>query len=149
MPYRHVLIALDFSEVSDRVMRRGLEVSRLCEARLTLLHVVDYLPPLSFADDFTPSPAVLIDEHELVERGNDSLARFAERHQAGHAERLVQLGSPRQEIVSVAAERSVDLIVIGSHGRRGLRRLLGSTASAVLNDATCDVLAVRTHDSGG
>lgn len=145
--YSHVLVALDFSEVSDRIMQRALDLARLYEARVSLLHMVDYLPPLGFADDFTPSPAVLIDEQELVERGARSLARYAERFGLGaETERIVQIGSPRQEIVAIAAQRGADLIVIGSHGRHGLRRLLGTTASAVLNDAVCDVLAVRVHD---
>lgn len=147
MPYRHILIPLDFSEASDRVMQRALETAQRHEARTTLLHVVDYLPPLGFADDFTPSPAILIDEDELVRRGIESLERYAGRYGLGaDTERLVQVGSPRQEIVSIAADRGVDLIVIGSHGRHGLRRLLGTTANAVLNNAGCDVLAVRVHD---
>jgi len=146
VPYRHVLVPLDFSEVSDQVLRRALEVARLHEARVTLLHIVDYLPPLGFADDFTPSPAILIDEDELLKRGSETLNRLAERFGLGpDSERVVQLGSAREEIVTVAAERGVDLIAIGSHGRRGLRRLLGTTADAVLNDATCDVLAIRVH----
>ena len=45
--------------------------------------------------------------------------------------------------VGIAEEHAVDLIVIGSHGRHGLQRILGSTASGVLHTATCDVLAVR------
>lgn len=148
MPYKHILIAVDFSDVTDRVIERAVELARgEGGSRLTLMHVVDYLPPLGFGDDFTPSPAVLIDEQTLVRNGAHALERYAERHRLGpEVDRLVQFGTARQEIVSIADQRAVDLIVIGSHGRHGLRRLLGSTANAVLNDAACDVLAVRVHD---
>lgn len=147
MPFRHILIAIDFSSTSDRVMRKGLELARHVDAAVTLVHVVDYLPPLGFADDFTPSPAVMVDEQTLTEGANRTLARYVERFQLGdEVTRVVRIGTPRLEIVTLAAERGVDLIVIGSHGRHGLRRLLGSTANAVLNDAACDILAIRAHD---
>jgi universal stress protein A len=55
----------------------------------------------------------------------------------------VPSGPPSYEIVTAAKEKNADLIVVGAHGRRGLQRLLGSTAISVINHATCDVLAVR------
>jgi universal stress protein A len=147
MSFRHMLVALDFSPTSERVLQRALDLAGSTRATLTLLHIVDYLPPLGFADDFTPSPAVMIDEQNLVDGATRTLERYAERFGlADGVARVVRVGTPRQEIVRLATERGVDLIVIGSHGRHGLRRLLGSTANAVLNDAACDVLAVRADD---
>jgi nucleotide-binding universal stress UspA family protein len=55
-------------------------------------------------------------------------------------------GSTRREILRLAKELDTNLIVIGSHGREGIQRLLGSTANAVLHGAPCDVLAVRIKD---
>jgi universal stress protein A len=144
MSYHHVLVAIDFSEATERVVRRGLEVAQRYEARVTLLHVVDYLPPIGFADDFSPSPAVLIDDEALIENGTSSLEELAARLALpDDAQRVVLVGSPKQLVVKEAAERGADLVVIGSHGVRGLGRLLGTTATSVLNDAVCDVLAVR------
>ncbi len=144
MSYSHVLVAIDFSEATDRVVRRAIEVAERYQASVTLLHVVDYLPPLGFADDFSPAPAVLIDEEELIATGTRSLEEIALRLRLKpNLARVVLIGSPKQEIVKAAAERGADLIVIGSHGVRGLSRLLGTTATGVLNDAVCDVLAVR------
>lgn len=144
MSYSHVLIAIDFSEATDRVVRRAIEIAERYEASVTLLHVVDYLPPLGFADDFSPIPAVLFDEEELIATGTRSLEEIAARLKLKpNLARVVLIGAPKQEIVKVAAERGADLIVIGSHGVRGLSRLLGTAAAGVLNDAVCDVLAVR------
>jgi universal stress protein A len=56
-------------------------------------------------------------------------------------------GIPDQEIVQVAKQEQIDLIVLGSHGRHGLALLLGSTANSVLHHANCDVLAVRLLDN--
>ena len=55
-------------------------------------------------------------------------------------------GKPEVEIIRIANQESVDLIIVGSHGRHGLALLLGSTASGVLHHAQCDVLAIRLED---
>lgn len=144
MPYKHVLITVDFSPASARVVARGMEIARQNGARVSLLHVVDYLPPLGFADDLLPSPALLVDEDELINRGKSSLEAFAKKEKISDDTRQhVSLGAPKLEIVDFAQAQGADLIVLGSHGRHGLGRLLGGTASAVLNHAACDVLAVR------
>ncbi|MDN5937003.1 MAG: universal stress protein, partial [Nitrosospira sp.] len=58
-------------------------------------------------------------------------------------------GVPEREIVRIAEEERVDLIVVGSHGRHGLALLLGSTANSVLHHAKCDVMAIRLQDETG
>ncbi len=144
MSYSHMLVAIDFSEATDLVVRRAIELARMLDARITLLHVVDYLPPLGFADDFSPSPAVLIDEDDLIANGRRSLDETVVRLKLpADLSRVVLIGSPKQEIIRAASDHGADLIIIGSHGVHGLGRLLGTTASGVLNDAVCDVLAVR------
>ena len=144
MAYKHILVAVDFSATSARVAEKAMEIARQNDARFSLLHVVDYLPPLGFADDFMPSPALLVDENELMKHGKSSLELFAKKENIPvNVPRHVMLGAPKQEIVDFASRQGVDLIVLGSHGRHGIGRLLGSTASSVLNHAACDVLAVR------
>jgi universal stress protein A len=146
MAYTHILVTIDFSTSSAQVAGRATEIARQNGARISLLHVVDYLPPLGFADDFMPSPALLVDEGELVKHGKSSLELFAQKEDfSADVPRHVLLGAPKQEIVEFASRHGVDLIVLGSHGRHGFGRLLGSTASSVLNHAACDVLAVRVR----
>lgn len=144
MSYLHVLVTIDFSEISNKVVRHACAVAERFEARMTLLHVIDYLPPLGYADDFSPGPLPDVNEEELLVNAGRSLAEIAARHDLGdEVERIALIGTPKEDIVRIAAEHGVDLIVIGSHGVRGLDRLIGTTARAVLNDATCDILAVR------
>ena len=144
MPYSHILIAVDFSDASALVVRRAAGIAQQNAAKMSLLHVVDYLPPLGFADDLLPAPALLVDERELLEHGTSSLEAFARKTGlTGEVRCHVLLGTPHRQIVEFAGTHGVDLIALGSHGRHGLGRLLGSTANAVLNHAACDVLAVR------
>ncbi len=141
--YRHILIAVDFSPAAERLLRRGLDIATRYEARLSLLHVVEYLP---FAlDNELIMPAPLEIETQLFNSARARLAKLAELTGApATAEQLVELGSTKVEILRIAEARGVDLIVIGSHGRHGWARVLGSTANAVMHGASCDVLAVRT-----
>ncbi len=144
--YEHILVAVDFSSAADTVGARAVELSRRFEARLHLIHVVEYLPPLDLAYEPISTPDWGIDEAELVNVAQQSLEAFARRLGVEDATRDVVVGVPRYEIVRAAGEHEADLIVIGSHGRHGLGRLLGSTANGVLHSAPCDVLAVRLQE---
>jgi len=85
----------------------------------------------------------------MVEAAKRRLAAMAaDIDVGGPVTQWVELGATKQEIVRIAATQGVDLIVIGSHGRHGIGRLLGSTANAVLHGAGCDVLAVRIRAPG-
>lgn len=144
--YSHILLAVDFSPASAQVAGRAQGLVSRYQCRMTILHVVDYLPPVGFSDDFTPSPALLLDERELVASGRRTLARFASEQGLQERPQEVLIGAPHHEIVRYASDNGVDLIVVGSHGRHGLGRLLGSTAAAVVGHSHCDVLAVRIDE---
>ncbi len=142
-PYKKIIVAVDFSESSKDVAARALDIADKNGAEITLLHAVEYLSPLSFGEELIPSPDWLLVEKQLVKQAEKSLLTFAKKVGMDEATRLVPSGSPSNEIVESAKQQGADLIVVGAHGRRGLQRLLGSTANSVIRHATCDVLAVR------
>ena len=143
--YVHVLVAVDFSPFSVNAVRRAAAIARIGNAGLTMLHVVDYFPedvPLEVVAPEDEDPA------DFLHR--DASERLAElAREVGHEQAVGKVAfsthSARHEIVRLAAEEGVDLIVIGSHGRRGLADYLGSTAHAVIHGAQCDVLVVRSE----
>lgn len=140
-PYRRVLLCVDFGEDADRVCARAVQLAQLNLAELCLLHVVEHIPIDSVGEFLGPAQ---VDIHEDMLRAAESrLHRVAERLGVEQARCVVSAGYTRQEIVQHAAAMECDLIVVGSHGRHGLALLLGSTAGAVLQGASCDVLAVR------
>ena len=139
--YQHILVAVDFSDETARVLSRAMEMGSPPDTRFTLVHVVEYSPYL-FPPD-SPLPVDFDLEAQFVEKAGERLQSLAQSQGLSQAGRYVEAGSPTLEIVRVAEEQGVDLIVIGSHGRHGLQRILGSTASGVLHTAPCDVLAVR------
>ncbi len=144
--YKNVLVALDFSPITEKVIRRAKQIAEQFQARLSLVHVVEYIPPVEPVGDMVLGIDWGIDERELMELSKERFATLAEKYGLAKLDRDVLSGNARTEIAMHAAEMGCDLIIIGSHGRHGFSRLLGSTADAVLHHAHCDVLAVRAED---
>jgi universal stress protein A len=82
-------------------------------------------------------------EGELVERAKTRIAELAKKLDLGHCERLVRTGNIKTDVIRLAEERGVDLIVMGSRERHGVSIVFNFTEDTVLHAAPCDVLAVR------
>lgn len=139
--YTHVLVAIDFAPDNQAVLDRALEIAQYYQAQLTLLHVVEYTESAYSGELVVPGDASM--DKELLQHAEKRMAELKEKTHMPNAVTRVELGAPKHEIVRVAEEEKVDLVVTGSHGRHGLQLLLGSTANGILHLAKCDVLAVR------
>lgn len=144
--YRHILCATDFSQTSDRAARRAAYLARRDGASLTLLCVIEFFPEDRSVEQVAPEDRD--PEQYRRDRARELLAQQAERIGIGEADQEVAESSRSAgyEIPRIAAGRHVDLIVLGSHGHRGLATLLGGTADKVLHGAHCDVLVVRAEE---
>lgn len=138
---RRVLLATDLSEIGGKVQRRAFEMLAMLSdpnrLEIRSLLVIDY--DSSVLPDVSPS--------DLQREGELRLTDFLERTGAGDRgiEKAVQVGKPSREIVTQAEEWKADLLVLGTHGRRGVSRfLIGSVAESVLRSAPCDVLVIPT-----
>jgi len=141
--FKKILVAIDFSSSADIVIERAVRIAQQSKANIFLLHVVDHIPPLGFGEEPLITPDWMIPEHDLLEEAKKSLNKFREKHNLENIEQIVSMGTAQNEIVRIAKKHNIELIVLGSHGRHGVRLLLGSTANGVLHHAECDVLAVR------
>ncbi|MBL1276484.1 MAG: universal stress protein [Ectothiorhodospiraceae bacterium] len=139
--YQHILCAVDLSDDNIVVASRAAELATRYQAKLTLLHVVEYIP-IDLANELVLPQQQEIEEL-LVVQAESSLVLLAEKNVVGQLQNIVVQGSTKSEILGYAEENQIDLIVLGRHGRHGLSRLLGSVANAVLHHATCDVMAVK------
>ena len=138
--YRNLLVCLDLTEDSVRVLERARALATSTGGTLTLLHVVEYVPVEPMGEALLPAVQI---EAELAERATAQIAELANRLSLGAAERLVLTGNIKSEVVRVAQEKRSDLIVIGSRERHGVSILFNFTEDTVLHAAPCDVLAVR------
>lgn len=143
--YRNILLATDFSEHSEVAAKRAVDLAQRYGAKLTLFHVVEFFAPEIIPNDWIEAAGKERLEAYLTRDARKSLSEFADRVGARDAQQVVISSSryPWYEILRFTKERDVDLIVLGSHGRHGFDVLLGSTTSAILQRAHCDVLVVR------
>lgn len=138
--YRNLLVCLDLTDDSVRVLERARALAASTGGTLTLLHVVEYVPVEPMGEALLPAVQI---EAELAERATRQIAELANRLSLGGAERLVLTGNIKAEVVRIAQEKRCDLIVIGSRERHGVSILFNFTEDTVLHAAPCDVLAVR------
>jgi nucleotide-binding universal stress UspA family protein len=146
-PFKKILVPVDFSRHSAEAIRFAGDLSRRYDAVVQLVHVyqpVNYTLPEGIVF-FTPAQLTsLLDALEklLAASRND-----AEVAGAPHVETKLLQGLPSSEIVSHAREGGFDLIVMGTHGRTGVRHaIMGSVAERVVRRAPCPVLTVHLPD---
>jgi len=135
-----ILHPTDFSEAAGPALRMAYQLARDYSARLVLLNVVE--PPVYFGELGVGFNAP--EEHRSL--AEERIASLLEPDPKVAIEPRVVEGMAAAEIVREARERQCDLIVICSHGRTGIGRvLMGSVAEEVARKASCPVLIVRTH----
>ncbi|WP_340121113.1 universal stress protein [Methylobacter svalbardensis] len=142
--YKHILLAADFSEHGKLVADRAKDLADKYQAKLSIVHVMDNLL-ITDPEYGSTIPFDLDLTAELMAAAKKRLADLAEKLNIADDCQWMETGNPKLEIIRVAEENRVDLIIVGSHGRHGFALLLGSTANGVLHHAKCDVLAVRLH----
>ncbi|HEV2765242.1 MAG TPA: universal stress protein [Pyrinomonadaceae bacterium] len=146
MNIRTILLPTDFSECARHALPAAASLARLTGARIVCLHVVEpMVPTVGFTPIAEPLPMTDISE-QLEDSATRELPKLARCEECAglDVEDLIARGEAASEIVRVARERGADLIVISSHGRTGLGRMLfGSTAESVVRHAHCPVLVVK------
>lgn len=140
MEFRKILVAIDESPIAARALETARDLATRLGAELGIVHVVDNR--LSLAGDGISASELLAD---LQSQGRRLMeAQAAKCDEKGKCWRFLKEGSPGSEIVTAAKEWDASLLVVGTHGRRGVTRvLLGSTAENVLRHAPCPVLIVK------
>ena len=138
--YKKVLFATDFDAVGISAAHKAKKIADENHADLFLVHVVEPIPAYAYPG-FAGFAEVEMSIREQAEKELDTLA---DKLGVDAKHRLLEFGSTKNEVLRVAKEHKVDLIVTGSHGKHGLALLLGSTANSILHAAECDVLIVRS-----
>ena len=141
---RQILVPIDFSLHSKNALRYAVPLAEQFGATLRLVYVVEptvYPADLGFGQVVFPNF-----EEELVEKGTKELKNIIDQEIGGtvRAFSTVRKGRPHREILLEADEKSVDIIVIATHGHTGVEHMLfGSTAERIVRNAKCPVLTIR------
>lgn len=142
--YKRILIAVDLSSESEQVLQKARNFS----GEKVVSHLVYVQEPMdNVYVGIVPQSAAyggLGDlEAQLYKKYQQKLNDLGENYAIAPDHRHILNGSPAREIHSFAKDKDIELIVIGTHGQKGLQLLLGSTANSVLHGSKCDVLSVR------
>lgn len=150
-----VVVGVDFSRAGDAALEQAFAWARGCDGELHVVHVAR-MPFVPVGVEFGwEAPGISLTEasERLQRHVEQSLSRADLESCRDRVTLHLKVGPPAEAIVRLAAEIDADLIVIGTHGRRGVRRLLiGSVAEATIRGAGCPVLVARpkahAHDRG-
>ena len=143
---KNILVGTDFSETSRVALDYGRALARVFGARLHVLHVVEP----AFAGNFdldgrvTPLPELQFALEDREREQLEQLISADDRAALGAVTAVRTLDTPAHAMVEYAAAHHIDMIVMGTHGRRGLAHLVvGSVAEQVVRSAPCPVVTIR------
>ena len=141
MAYTTILVAVDLSNESAKVIERAVELADGDVSKLFLTHVVEPVAAAYPIDAYAINMTKL--QEEAMAIAAERLSDIAARAGIDKDHQYVLAGAAATEVRNKAEELGADLIVIGSHGTSGWKLLLGSTANKVLHGAPCDIMTVR------
>jgi len=150
MLFERILVAVDFSEITDSVINTAIFIGKLFNSEITLIYAIE--PPIItiYENPFLDNTEIIVElENILKNKFSEHLEKYVERFkEAGlKAEKVVEVGTIAETILETSDKKKSDLIIIGSH-KKGLieKLLLGSVAERVLNKAKTSVLVVKGNE---
>jgi len=141
---QHILVPHDFSETAEKAFDFALDLADKLGAHVTVLHAYE-IPTYAFPE----GPVLTVEMMAQIERAaatamDGVLSRASGRSPGVKVKSTIRQGAAWREIDQAAVDLKADLIVLGTHGRKGLARaLLGSVAEKIVRTAACPVLTVR------
>jgi nucleotide-binding universal stress UspA family protein len=139
---QRILVPTDFSDCARRALDYAAELANRLSASIVVAHI--YVPPVVYMPEGVwAMPDAFPDARKDLEQAMARLAAQVREKKVAQVETVIVEGDPSHEIVKVAQQQKCDLVVLGTHGRTGVRHLvLGSVAEKVVRRSTCPVLTV-------
>jgi universal stress protein A len=148
MPIRNILVPTDFSAASQEAVRYAYDLAAGLGATLHVVHVLENpFAPGAFMEMYSPPPAEYFTDLERQAEDKLRACLTESERQASRAVLTTRLGVPSAEILDrLEEEPKIDLVVMATHGRGGVARLvMGSVADKIIRAAPCPMLTLREH----
>lgn len=144
--YKKILLAVELEGASDELLvAKAVHLRDEFNADLYLVHAIENLSSYGAAYGVVAGADI---EEMLLTNAREAMLKVGKTANVSEDKQIIRVGSGKNIILEEATTLGIDLIIVGSHGRHGIRLLLGSTANAVLHGSEVDVLAVRLKDNG-
>ena len=144
--FSKIFYATDYSKASARALDAAVALTKQNRAELLVAHVIEPVTPYAAPEDIGSADLYVKLEETTKQEAETSMRKLAEKLRTSkiNAKTLMLRGTAPEQIVKAAKSRRANLIVIGTHGRTGLSKLLmGSVANKIVSTAHCPVLTVR------
>lgn len=144
--FRKILCPIDFSESSAKIVPYAVSFARKFNAKLYLIYVVRELR--YFSGFYVPHTSIADFEAEIARGAEKNMQNFVEEHLEGfeNFQTQVLIGDASEEINKMVAGEGIDLIIMGTHGRKGMdKAIFGSVAEKVVKSAPCPVMTVNPY----
>ena len=146
MKIKKILVPVDFSENSVKILHAAIYFASKCKAHLSFIFVVQSFE--DYSGFFVPHMPVARFEEELLQSAEKKMGEFLNEHlppDLQHDGKVIS-GDVAEEIVLYAEEEAIDLIIMGTHGYKGLEKVLfGSVAEKVVKTASCPVMTINPY----
>ena len=142
---KRILVPVDFSDNSKKVLDSAVYMAAKCDAELFVVFVVQTLE--DYSGFFVPHMPLAKFEEEMVIGAEHKMESFLENMDISGAK--VLSGDVSEEIVGYAKQQGMDLVIMGTHGYKGLERIMfGSVAEKVVKSAPCPVMTINPYNDG-
>ncbi len=131
--YKKILCAVDITSEGESILAKANALAEQYGSELSMVHVIEYT--------FLPKDY----QKKLKQEVLPKVHSMADQYSLKKKNRFVKFGQSYVQICDLVKKHDIDLVVIGSHGKHGVKALLGSTANAVLQQVECDVLLVKLN----
>lgn len=148
--YHRILFPIDLTESSEKLVPHVLTIVERFNSQLHVLYVVRVFQ--YFTNIYVPNPSIDLFETELIEGAHKKMEEFMRTHfsQFSEAHSEVILGDPSDAIINYNREHDIDMVIMGTHGRKGIDRVIfGSVAERVIKFARIPVLVIHPFAEKG
>ena len=135
--YQHILATIDLFQNKMRALESALQWTDIFEAKLSILYIVTHRLYNSYA--FLGEMDI---EATIALQAKEKMQKLGKKYNIDEKHQIIKIGNPRSDVLGIARDLKVDLVVAGSHHHNVLG-MLGSTANAIVNNAHCDVLLIK------
>ncbi len=146
---RKILFPVDFIENSSKLLPYVLSMAEKYDSRIYILHVVPNID--KWGVHFIPHPSMKTFQQEAMEGAEKAMEKLCNEQLKGctNFERILVTGDPAMEILRIIEEEDIDLVMMGTHGRKGLEQVIfGSVAENVVKKSPAPVLVINPHKIG-